>query len=66
MDPICILIDNYLCTEYIIFTLQSRPLVMLYVNYLNCQIKCHFTSETGQSPITEAKDFISHNKAVEQ
>lgn len=40
-----------------------------YVNYLNCQIKRHSTGETnnaGHSPIIEAKDFIRHNKAVEE
>ena len=40
-----------------------------YVNYLNCQIKRHSTGEAnnaGHSPIIEAKDFIRHNKSVEE
>ena len=40
-----------------------------YVNYLNCQIKCHSTGEgskDGHSSIIEAKDFIKHNKSVEE
>ena len=37
-----------------------------YVNYLNCQIKCHSAGEgtkAGHSHIIEAKDFI---KSVEE
>ena len=40
-----------------------------YVNYLNCQIKCHSAGEDskdGHSSIIEAKDFIKHNKSVEE
>ena len=65
MNPFCMLIDYYLYTKCIIFTLQSRPLVML-CELINCQIKRHFTSDTGHSLIIEAKDFIRHNKAVEE
>ena len=41
---------------------------LYYVNYLDCQIKRHSAGEgtkTGHSPITEAKDFIRHNKSTE-
>ena len=40
-----------------------------YVNYLNCQIKCHSAGEGSKdrhSSIIEAKDFIKHNKSVEK
>jgi len=40
-----------------------------YVNYLNCQIKRYSAGEgsrTGHSPIIEAKDFIRHNKSIEE
>ena len=40
-----------------------------YVNYLNCQIKCHSAGEgskDGHSSIIEAKNFIKHNKSVEE
>ena len=38
------------------------------MNYLDCQIKCHFAVEdakAGHYPIIEAKDFIRHNKSIE-
>ena len=36
---------------------------------MNCQIKCHSAGEgskDGHSSIIEAKDFIKHNKSVEE
>ena len=39
-----------------------------YMNYLDCQITRHSAGEgtkAGHSPITEAKDFIRHNKSIE-
>ena len=39
------------------------------MNYLDCQIKRHCAGESskgGHSPIVEAKDFIRHNKSIEE
>ena len=39
-----------------------------YINYLDCQIKCHSAGEStkaGHSPFIKAKDFIRHNKSTE-
>ena len=40
-----------------------------YVNYLNCHIKCHAAdkgSKDAHSPIIKAKNFINHDKSVEE
>ena len=53
----------------VLFLYYSPDHWLYYVNYLNCQIKRHSTGEansSGHSPIIEAKDFIRHNKSVEE
>ena len=61
--------NNAISYNILCFPLYSPDNWSYYVNYLNCQIKRHSAGEgskAGHSPIIEAKDFIRHNKSIEE